>query len=209
VYGCTEAPLITVGWLQPEEESLAATTDGRISNWEVIVVDDEGNQLTQGADGEILVKGPALMLGYGEEEQTRDAIDSNGYFSTGDIGHITTDGAIVITDRKKDIIIRGGENISAREIEDVLHQHQMISEAAVVAMPHERLGEGVCVYLVMRDAAGMSLPELQLFLEQSGLAKQKWPQRIELCDVLEKTASGKVRKDVLRKKVTALTGSGN
>tara|TARA_B110000914_G_scaffold41923_1_gene35259 strand:- start:64 stop:1644 length:1581 start_codon:yes stop_codon:yes gene_type:complete len=209
VYGCTEAPLITVGWLQPEEESLAATTDGRISNWEVIVVDDEGNQLTQGADGEILVKGPALMLGYGEEEQTRDAIDSNGYFSTGDIGHITTDGAIVITDRKKDIIIRGGENISAREIEDVLHQHQMISEAAVVAMPHERLGEGVCVYLVMRDSTGMSLPELQLFLEQSGLAKQKWPQRIELCDVLEKTASGKVRKDVLRKKVTALIGSGN
>jgi non-ribosomal peptide synthetase component E (peptide arylation enzyme) len=149
------------------------------------------------------------MLGYGEEEQTRDAIDSNGYFSTGDIGHITPEGAIVITDRKKDIIIRGGENISAREIEDVLHQHQMISEAAVVAMPHERLGEGVCVYLVMRDATGMSLPEMQLFLEQSGLAKQKWPQRIELCDVLEKTASGKVRKDVLRQKVTTLISSGD
>jgi len=209
VYGCTEAPLVTVGWQEPDQESLAATTDGRISNWDVIVVDEQGNQLAQGADGEILVKGPALMLGYGEEEQTREAIDSNGYFSTGDIGHITPEGAIVITDRKKDIIIRGGENISAREIEDVLHQHMMVSEAAVVAMPHERLGEGVCVYLVMRDSIVMSLTELQLFLEQSGLAKQKWPQRIEFCDALEKTASGKVRKDVLRQKVTALISSGD
>ena len=91
----------------------------------------------------------------------------------------------------------------------MLHQHMMVSEAAVVAMPHERLGEGVCVYLVMRDSIVMSLTELQLFLEQSGLAKQKWPQRIEFCDALEKTASGKVRKDVLRQKVTALISSGD
>lgn len=204
VYGCTEAPLITVGFLKPEEESLAANTDGRINNWEVLIADDEGNSLAQGEDGEILVKGPAMMMGYGKEEQTRQAIDERGYFYTGDIGHITPEGAIVITDRKKDIIIRGGENISAREIEDVLHQHPMILEAVVVAMSHKRLGEGVCVYCVMRDSSVIDLPQLQVFLEQSGLAKQKWPQRIEFCDSLEKTASGKVRKDVLRRKVTAL-----
>lgn len=208
VYGCTEAPLITVGFMGPEEELLAATTDGRINNWDVIIVDDDGKPLPLGSDGEVLVKGPALMIGYGEEEQTRQSIDDNGYFHTGDIGHITAEGAIVITDRKKDIIIRGGENISACEIEDVLHQHEMISEAAVVAMPHERLGEGVCVFLVMRHSASLELPELQLFLETSGLAKQKWPQRIELCDALEKTASGKVRKDVLRQKIKAVIESG-
>jgi len=147
------------------------------------------------------------MLGYGEEEQTRQAIDDRGYFYTGDIGHITPEGAIVITDRKKDIIIRGGENISAREIEDVLHQHPKIFEAAVVAMPHERLGEGVCVFLVTRDLVPLELAELQSFMEHAGLAKQKWPQRIELSVALEKTASGKVRKDVLRKRVITLLQS--
>ncbi len=207
VYGCTEAPLITVGFLKPEEEILAATTDGRINNWDVIIADDDGNPLAQGVDGEILVRGPAMMLGYGEEEQTRQAIDNRGYFYTGDIGHITPEGAIVITDRKKDIIIRGGENISAREIEDVLHQHPIISQAAVVAMPHERLGEGVCVFLVTRDGTQLDLAELQSFLEQAGLAKQKWPQRVELCEALEQTASGKVRKDVLRQKVRAAMAS--
>jgi acyl-CoA synthetase (AMP-forming)/AMP-acid ligase II len=201
VYGCTEAPLITVGFTAPEDESLAATTDGRINNWDVLIVDDQGNPLPQGADGEILAKGPAMMLGYGEEYQTRDAIDAQGYFHTGDIGHITPEGAIVITDRKKDIIIRGGENISAREIEDVLHQHQLISEAAVVSMPHQRLGEGVCAFLVTRDSAQFTLSELKPFLERSGLAKQKWPQRLEFCSELGKTASGKVRKDVLRQQI--------
>ncbi len=207
VYGCTEAPLITVGFMQTEEETLAANTDGRINNWDVLIVDDEGQSLAQGKDGEILVKGPALMLGYGEEQQTRAAINDQGYFATGDIGHITPEGAIVITDRKKDIIIRGGENISAREIEDVLHSHEMISEAAVVAMPHERLGEGVCVFLVTKNSTVLTLQQLQVFLEHSGLAKQKWPQRVELSHELEKTASGKVRKDVLRKKVNALMQS--
>ena len=207
VYGCTEAPLITVGFQKLEEETLAATTDGRINNWDVLVADDDGNPLAQGTDGEILVKGPAMMLGYGEEEQTRKAIDDRGYFYTGDIGHITPEGAIVITDRKKDIIIRGGENISAREIEDVLHQHPKISEAAVVAMPHERLGEGVCVFLVTRESVPLGLAELQIFMEKAGLAKQKWPQHIELTEVLEKTASGKVRKDVLRQKVKVALAS--
>jgi non-ribosomal peptide synthetase component E (peptide arylation enzyme) len=144
------------------------------------------------------------MLGYGEEQQTSAAINDQGYFATGDIGHITPEGAIVITDRKKDIIIRGGENISAREIEDVLHGHEMISEAAVVAMPHARLGEGVCVFLVMRDSATLEMPELQVFLQATGLAKQKWPQRIEMTEALQKTASGKVKKDVLRKQVAVL-----
>ena len=83
----------------------------------------------------------------------------------------------------------------------------MISEAAVVAMPHERLGEGVCAFLVMRDSAAFGMPELQVFLQESGLAKQKWPQRIELSEELGKTASGKVRKDVLRQKVKALIES--
>ena len=114
---------------------------------------------------------------------------------------LTAMDAIVITDRKKDIIIRGGENLSAREIEDVLHQHPRISEAAVVAMPHERLGEGVCAVLVLRDSEGLSLEDLKPYLAESGLAKQKWPEKVEVVTQLLKTASGKVRKDVLRQQI--------
>lgn len=199
VYGSTEAPLVTVGFLSPEQEQQAAETDGKIYNWDVRVEDDDGRVLDIGQDGEIMVRGPAMMIGYGDAEQTSGALSPEGYFHTGDIGHITPEGAIVITDRKKDIIIRGGENLSAREIEDVLHKHPAVSQAAAVAMPHERLGEGVCVYLVLTEAgADMSLEELKPFLVESGLAKQKWPERIEIRKVLPMTASGKIRKDVLR-----------
>jgi acyl-CoA synthetase len=198
VYGCTEAPLVTVGFIDTGKEVLAATTDGRILNWDVSIVNDAGEVVAEGDDGEILVKSAALMLGYGEQKQTADAIDNKGFFHTGDIGHITPQGAIVITDRKKDIIIRGGENISAREIEDVLHLHKDVLDVAAVAMPHERLGESVCVFLVTRDNIELPLEALLPLLNSSGLAKQKWPELIKMKTEMPMTASGKVRKDVLR-----------
>ncbi len=200
VYGSTEVPLVTVGFLKPEDESLAAETDGRVfDNWEVRILDDDGNQLSVGEDGEIVVRGPAMMIGYGDPDQTREAITADGFFLTGDIGHLTPEGAVVITDRKKDIIIRGGENLSAREIEDVLYGHPCIQEVAVVSMPHQRLGEGVCACLVLAPGCdGLDLQRLKPFLEDNRLAKQKWPERLEILDELPKTASGKVRKDVLR-----------
>ncbi len=202
VYGSTEAPLVSVGFLAPQEEDLAAETDGRRFNWDVRVVDDDGNVLPQGSDGELQVRGPAMMLGYGDPAQTREVMTDDGWFRTGDIGHLTPEQAIVITDRKKDIIIRGGENLSAREIEEVLYAHPAIVEAAAVAMPHARLGEGVCACLVLNPGSGgLSLEELKPFLADCKLAKQKWPERLEILDELPKTASGKVRKDVLRKQV--------
>ena len=201
VYGCTEAPLISVGFIAEDELSLAANTDGKIYNWDVKIVDENNQILSQGCDGEIIVKGPAMMTGYGEEGQTAQSIDAQGYFHTGDIGHITPEGAIVITDRKKDIIIRGGENLSAREIEDVLYKHPLVLEAAVVSMPHERLGEGVCALLVTRDGSEPPLSELIPFFQSVKLAKQKWPERVEYRLEMPKTASGKIKKDVLRKEV--------
>lgn len=203
VYGCTEAPLISVGFIGDDELSLAANTDGRIYNWDVKIIDEQGGELALGGDGEIIVKGPAMMKGYGEAEQTAESVDSHGYFHTGDIGHITPEGAIVITDRKKDIIIRGGENLSAREIEDVLYKHPLVLEAAVVSMPHERLGEGVCALLVTRDGSEPSLSDLIPFFQQVKLAKQKWPERVEYRLDMPKTASGKIKKDVLRKEVVS------
>ena len=197
VYGSTEAPIITLGWL--DNPQLAATTDGQPYGYEVRIVDDDGVELPDGQDGEISARGAGMFLGYADAEQNAEAHTNDGFFLTGDIGHRTPDGAILITDRKKDIIIRGGENISAKEIEDCLHHHPLVKEAAVVAMPHERLGEGVCVYLILHNTGELlSEVEVAAFTEEQGLARQKFPERVIVVEDLPRTPSGKVRKDRLR-----------
>jgi acyl-CoA synthetase len=202
VYGSTECPIITCGSVGDGEEKLAAETDGKIYGYEVKILDDDGNELGIGEDGEIAARGPSMMLRYGEDEQNTSGHDADGFFLTGDIGHITKDNAILITDRKKDIIIRGGENLSAKEIEDVLHSHPSIREAAVVSMPHERLGEGVCAYIIpASESSQLDLESVAKFADAASLARQKIPEHIELVDDLPRTASGKVRKDQLRKMI--------
>lgn len=202
VYGSSEAPFVTLGFMGADTRELAASTDGAIVDYDVRIVDDADEPLPPGADGEILVKGPALFMGYADPAQTAEAFTADGFFRTGDIGHIA-DGALVITDRKKDLIIRGGENISAKEIEDALHQHPDIVEAAVVAMPHARLGEGICAFMIVRAGASPGTEALGRFLSTLGLARQKAPERIEVVDDLPRTASGKVRKDILRSHIAS------
>jgi acyl-coenzyme A synthetase/AMP-(fatty) acid ligase len=202
VFGSSEVPLVTLGYPEVEDELLAATTDGAAVDYQVRIVDDEEQDLPAGQDGEILARGPAMFMGYADEQQTREAITTDGYFRTGDIGCITPEGAILITGRKKDLIIRGGENISAKEIEDVLHTHAAVQEATVVAMPHERLGEGVCAYVILRGEADAET--LAAHVQASGLAKQKIPERFEFVADFPRTASGKIRKDVLRAEVKTM-----
>ncbi|MEJ5976420.1 AMP-binding protein [Novosphingobium sp. PS1R-30] len=196
VFGSSEVPLVTFGW--PRDAHLAATTDGEIVDYRVRIVDADDRDLPDGTEGEILARGPGMMLGYADEAQTREAITSDGFFRTGDLGVRTPDGALTITGRKKDLIIRGGENISAKEIEDVLHLHPMVREAAVVAMPHARLGEGVCAYVIAQDGEVPLPAALAAHVAASGLARQKIPERFELVADFPRTASGKVRKDQLR-----------
>lgn len=202
VYGSTEAPIITLGFVQPDQQALAATTDGMIYAYDVKILDESGNEVPQGVDGEIAARGAGMMLGYADPEQNAQAHDDEGFFLTGDIGQRTPDNAILITDRKKDIIIRGGENISAKEVEDVLHDHPGVREAAVVSMPHQRLGEGVCAFIIP-EAGGdtLDLAAIATFADAAALARQKIPEHIELVDDLPRTASGKVRKDVLRRQI--------
>lgn len=199
VFGSSEVPLVTLGYPAAADAALAATTDGAIIEYDVRIVDDEECDVARGQDGEILARGPAMFLGYADAGQTADAITKDGYFRTGDIGRITADGALMITGRKKDLIIRGGENISAKEIEDALHSYDSVKEAAVVAMPHPRLGEGICAF-VIGDADAKSLAA---HIAASGLAKQKTPERFIFVDDFPRTASGKIRKDVLRDRVKA------
>lgn len=200
VFGASEVPLVTFGW--PDDEHLAATTDGQIVDYAVRIVDGEDRDLPDGQEGEILARGPGMLMGYVDQDQTREAITPDGFFRTGDLGVRGADGSLVITGRKKDLIIRGGENISAKEIEDVLHAHPGVREAAVVAMPHPRLGEGVCAYLICGN--GRPEPEaLVAHIVASGLARQKIPERFEFVDDFPRTASGKVRKDLLRADIKA------
>ncbi|MFT4823731.1 MAG: acyl-CoA synthetase [Halioglobus sp.] len=202
VYGSTEAPIITLGWR--EDPQLAATTDGQVWGYEVKILDDSGKEVGVGVDGEIAAQGPGMFLGYADEQQNSEAHTVDGFFLTGDIGHLTPEGAILITDRKKDIIIRGGENLSAKEIEDALHEHPDIREVAIVAMPHERLGEGVCAYIIpASDQHNLSQAEIARFTESLGLARQKIPERVILVDDLPRTPSGKVKKNTLRDELSA------
>ncbi len=199
MYGATEAPGITRGWMGPDEAALAANTDGKIVGWEVKIIDDQGTPVPPGTDGEIVVRGAGMMVGYTDPEQTAGSFTADDYFITGDIGHETTGGGLVITGRKKDLIIRGGENLSAKEIEDALQRHPGIRAAAVVSMPHPRLGEGVCAYVIPASTECPPATDALLrFVEASGLARQKLPERFEFISELPRTPSGKVRKDLLR-----------
>lgn len=209
VYGLTEAPLITKGFPEPADLRLAAETDGKVSAFDVKIIGMAGNVLKEGEVGEILVRGEPLMVGYTDPEESDRAFDRDGYFYTGDLGFITSDEALVITGRRKDLIIRGGENLSPKEIEDALERHPAVKEAAVVGMPHERLGEVVCAYLIVRgNAEAPSLMDLAGFLEQQGLARQKFPERLEYVDAFPRTPSGKVRKDVLRSTLASTPDEG-
>ena len=201
VFGSSEVPLVTLGY--PHDAGRAAVTDGEVIDYDVRVVDAAGGELPPGGEGEILARGPAMFLGYADRDDTREAIDEDGFFRTGDIGTVSADGALLVTGRKKDLIIRGGENISAKEIEDVLHRHHAVADCAVVAMPHARLGEGVCAFVIARDES-VDFATLVAFVADSGLAPQKRPERIEFVGALPRTASGKVRKDRLRETIRGL-----
>ncbi|HXV06888.1 MAG TPA: AMP-binding protein [Burkholderiales bacterium] len=204
VYGSSEAPTITLGIRSRAENDLGATTDGRIVNHEVRLADPMTGAPVQGdADGEICTRGPELMLGYTDWRQTQESFDADGYFRTGDLGHCVAGHYLCVTGRKKDLIIRGGENISPKEIEDVLHTHPAIREAAVVAMPHERLGEGVCAFVIPCPGHVIDVASAAAHLERAGLARQKFPERVELVEELPRTASGKVQKNVLRERIAA------
>ncbi len=204
VYGSTEAPTVTLGIRDRSQSDLGANTDGQIVGHEVRICDPAtGAEVADGEEGEICTRGPEMMLGYTDWTHTVEAFDADGFFHTGDLGRRVNGDFIVISGRKKDLIIRGGENLSPKEIEDVLHQHPAIKEVAVVAMPHARLGETVCAFVIPNPGQSVNVPALASFLEKAGLARQKFPEHVELVDDLPRTASGKVQKNILRERIAA------
>jgi cyclohexanecarboxylate-CoA ligase len=199
VYGSSEFPTITTtGPDDPPARRI--DSDGRvIGAAEVRIVDDDGNPVPTGREGEVLARGPECFLGYRNPALNAEAFTPDGWFRTGDLGVLDGGGFLRITGRKKDIIIRKGENISAREVEDLLATHPAVAEVAVVGLPDRTAGEIACAVLRLRPQAPVpTLDDLARHLRGRGLSKRKLPERLVVVDDFPRTASGKILKRTLR-----------
>lgn len=193
-YGSSEHPSIT-GSSRDAPEDKRLYTDGNAR---------PGVEIRLGPDGEIFSRGPDLCLGYTDDALTEQAFDADGWYRTGDVGVIDDDGYLTITDRKADVIIRGGENISALEVEEVLLAMAAVAEAVVVAAPDERLGERAAAVLRIREGHDTpTLDEVREHFKAAGVAIQKWPEEVHRVDDYPRTASGKVQKFLVRQNLFA------
>lgn len=191
VYGSTEVPVTTVGALEQPGMVEAAETDGMPGIAEVVL----------GEADEIRARGPQILVGYVHPEDEDSAFDDAGFYRTGDQGQFTPSGHLVVTGRIKDLIIRNGENIAPKEIEDLLLGHEAIAEIAIVGIPDPRTGEKACAVIVPSSEARPEVSDLAEFLAGFGVAKFKYPERIELRESLPKNDAGKVLKHVLRQQL--------
>lgn len=203
-YGSTEYPTATQGRIG-DPLMHRAETDGRPSPWtELRIVDDERVELPAGATGELLVRGPERFTSYLVPPVDEDVFDAEGWFATGDLARIDDNGQLTIQGRRKDIILRGGENISAKEIEDHLYTHPKLADVAVVAMPDPIMVERACAFVVLAGDGAPTLSDLAEYLTGRGLSIQKVPERLEVIQELPKNLTGKVQKFKLRERVEAL-----
>ncbi|ELK0520098.1 medium-chain fatty-acid--CoA ligase [Escherichia coli] len=203
VYGSTESSPHAVVSLDDPLSRFMHTDGYAAAGVEIKVVDDARKILPPGCEGEEASRGPNVFMGYFDEpELTARALDEEGWYYSGDLCRMDEAGYIKITGRKKDIIVRGGENISSREVEDILLQHPKIHDACVVAMPDERLGERSCAYVVLKAPHhSLSLEEVVAFFSRKRVAKYKYPEHIVVIEKLPRTASGKIQKFLLRKDI--------
>ena len=203
VYGSTESSPHAVVNLDDPLSRFMHTDGYAAAGVEIKVVDDAHKTLPPGCEGEEASRGPNVFMGYFDEpELTARALDEEGWYYSGDLCRMDEAGYIKITGRKKDIIVRGGENISSREVEDILLQHPKIHDACVVAMPDERLGERSCAYVVLKAPHhSLSLEDVVTFFSRKRVAKYKYPEHIVVIEKLPRTASGKIQKFLLRKDI--------
>jgi cyclohexanecarboxylate-CoA ligase len=198
-WGMTENGLVTCNGLRDAEEKIFGSDGLPVPGMELLVVDGDGAPVRAGIEGDLLARGAAQFVGYFRRPQfTADAHTADGWFRTGDRATIDRDGYLAITGRTKDVIIRGGENIPVVEVENLLYTHPKIAGVAIVAMPDPRLGERACAVVVPREGQTLTLTEIVRFLEQHQLARQKFPERLELVSEFPTTPSGKIQKYKLR-----------
>jgi cyclohexanecarboxylate-CoA ligase len=203
-WGQSENALVTLGIPGDPEEKIGERDGYPWPGMEIRVVDFDGTPLPAGQEGRLQVRGPFLFVGYLHRPELTAASFDGDWFETGDVAEIDADGYLNITGRTKDVIIRGGENIPVAYIENVLYEHPDVAAVAVVGLPDPRLQERACAVVVLRPAAAQNpaaaftMEAMRAFLAEKGVARQYWPERLELMAELPRTASGKIRKFELR-----------
>ena len=196
-WGMTENGGLTITRKGDPQEK-AFTSDGRaLPGSEVRVVDEAGRRRPADTVGNLQARGITHFVGYLKKPQL-NGLDADGWFDTGDLARMDADGYIRIAGRTKDVIIRGGENVPVAEVENLIYRHPRVAECAVVAMPDERLGERGCAFIVTKGNVALRLVELTEFLGAAGMAKQYWPERLEILPEMPRTPSGKIQKFKLR-----------
>jgi cyclohexanecarboxylate-CoA ligase len=197
-WGLTETPILTMCSFKDTDEQLALTEGSAMPGVELITVRADGTLGARGEEGELRAKAPQMMRGYVDSALDADAFDDNGYFRTGDLGVIDENGFVVITGRLKDVIIRNGENISAKEVEDLLYTHLKVQDVAVIGLPDERTGERACAVVATAGDHPITFVEMQEYLRDKGIRLQAIPEQLELIDAVPRNASGKITKNILR-----------
>ncbi len=201
-YGMTEVPLIAAGAAWHSDQQLAYSDGGPIEDVEIRIVRTDGSEAPNGEPGEVRVRGKGVFKGYTEAALNDEAFDERGYFRTGDIGLLRADGHIALTGRLKDVIIRKGENISAKEIEDLLYSHPKVGAVAVIGLPDPLRGERVCAVVEPREGQpALGFDEMVEFFKAAQVMLQKIPEQLEIVDRLPRNETlNKVLKHVLRER---------
>ncbi|HXY92301.1 MAG TPA: AMP-binding protein [Acidimicrobiia bacterium] len=197
-WGLTEFPIATAPSIDDTDEQLS-TTEGRPSPGVEVRVVRDGRKCAIGEEGELCLAGPQLFRGYANPELMEDAFDDHGHFRTGDLGVVLPSGHVKVTGRLKDVIIRNAENISATEVEDVLHGHPKILDVAVIGLPDARTGERACAVVELAEGVdALTLADVADYCRSIGVANQKIPEQLEIVDEVPRNPMGKIRKQELR-----------
>jgi glutaryl-CoA dehydrogenase/cyclohexanecarboxylate-CoA ligase len=199
-WGQTENALVTLSRPGDPEDKIVETDGYPWPGMEIRTVElDSPNAVPAGTEGRLQVRGPFLFVGYAKRlEMTRASFEEGGWFDTGDLAIIDEDGYVKLSGRTKDVIIRGGENIPVVYVENALYEDPRIEGVAVVGMPDERLQERAVACVTLKPEATLSFQDMQDFLRQRGVARQYWPERLDILDELPRTPSGKILKYQLR-----------
>lgn len=200
-YGSTEVPIVCPGIRTRADAAMGAATDGECAA-DVLLLDDAGRPVPEGQVGEIVARAPRMFVGYLDPQDNEDAFTPEGHFRMGDLGRRVAGRFLEITGRKKDIIIRLGENLSPLEVENVLVEHPAIRQVAIVGVPDARTGEAALAFVVPQAGATPTLEDLRAFLATRGLAKQKWPEQLRIVTELPTNSVGKVQKRELQRIAT-------
>jgi acyl-CoA synthetase (AMP-forming)/AMP-acid ligase II len=205
-YGLTEAPIVVMATTTDPDEKLAATEGRPTPGVELIVVGLDGRRAAAGQEGEIRLKGPQVIRGYLDPQLDAEAFDDQGYFRSGDLGMVDEEGYVTITGRLKDVIIRHGENISAKEVEDLLYAHPAVADVAVIGLPDPRTGERACAVVAVAEGATFDFDEMVAYLKEHGLRTQAVPEQLELVDLVPRNPAGKILKHTLRERFAPTSG---